>query len=198
MAQTVIITTSSNTINIYGYSSRGAVSNSNVTIYNPVDMKLFLNGDVITLQIEAYPPFTFTQILDGANAIGEINGVDFDVEDETPDWVLNELKLAFLAIAPKGGAVAIVATSAEILTVQTSGTGASYVAFGGATCNAVDVTNNTGVDIEYRRNGSGLAMPIINTQSRLIVGIVDASEIAFRRIDQIGTPVTIYAEAIVA
>jgi hypothetical protein len=161
-------------------------------------MKLFLNGDVITLQIEAYPPFTFTQILDGANAIGEINGVDFDVEEESPDWVLGQLQTAFVAIAPKGGAVAIVASEATVISVQTSGTGASYVAFGGATCNAVDVTNNTGVDIEYVRNGGGLAMPIINTQSRLIVGITNAADIAFRRIDQIGTPVTIPAEAIVA
>lgn len=73
--------------------------------------------------------------------------------------------------------------------------GPAFVGATAAAANALDVTNNTGYDIEYRRGGAGDAFPILAGQSRLIVGISNANEIAFRRID-LGTAVAIKYEVI--
>ena len=195
MAQTVTIVKSGSGIQILGYSSNGAASISDVTIFNPNGVKVFLNGNIITMQFEGYPPLNFTQIEGGFNAIGEINGVATDFDNDA-SAVVSDLKFALRV--GFGGQVGVIASSASITFVETSATGADFVAFDNVACDSLDVTNNTGVDIEYLRNSSGSAMPIIDKQSRLIVGISNTNEISFRRIDQIGTSVTIYAEAITA
>tara|TARA_R110000868_G_scaffold290022_1_gene550283 strand:- start:24838 stop:25437 length:600 start_codon:yes stop_codon:yes gene_type:complete len=199
MAQTVSIVKSGSGIQVLGYSSNGADSISDMTIFNPNGVKVFLNGNIITMQFEGYPPLTFTQADNGqgVNEIDYINGVSVGyLQEQTPTQVMNILK-SVLRVG-FGGQVGVIASSASITFVETSATGADFVAFDNVPCDSLDVTNNTGVDIEYLRNSSGSAMPIIDKQSRLIVGILNTNEISFRRIDQIGTPVTISAEAITA
>tara|TARA_R110000868_G_scaffold221145_1_gene472622 strand:+ start:51 stop:638 length:588 start_codon:yes stop_codon:yes gene_type:complete len=195
MAQTVTIVKSGSGIQILGYSANGAASISDVTIFNPNGVKVFLNGNIITMQFEGYPPLTFTQIEGGFNAIGEINGTVTDFENDA-SAVVSTLKYVFRT--GFGGQVGVVATSATITQVQTSGTGANFVNFDDIPCDSLDITNNTGVDIEYNRDGGGYAMPIIDKQSRLIPGITNANQIYVRRIDQIGSAVIVPAEAIKA
>lgn len=86
------------------------------------------------------------------------------------------------------------ASSASITSVQTSATGANWVAFASADCNAIDFYNGTGTTLEYRRGGSGTGFQIPSGVSRLIVAISDADEISVRRVDQSNTQVTAYAE----
>lgn len=88
------------------------------------------------------------------------------------------------------------ASSVTILSAQTNATGTNWTAFGSAVCTAIDITNNTGIDIEYRRNGAGTTYPIPAKTARLIIGISNANQIEIRRIDQNNNQITIYAEAI--
>lgn len=86
--------------------------------------------------------------------------------------------------------------SAVILTAQTAAVGTNWTAFASQACQALDITNATGVDIEYRRGGSGNGMIIPQGASRLILAITDADEIQIRRVDTSNTQVTITAEAL--
>lgn len=89
-----------------------------------------------------------------------------------------------------------VASSAVILSLTTSATGASFVTFSSQTCDALDLVNASTATIEYRRNGAGAAMPIPAGSSRLILGITNANQIGIRRLDTSNTQVSIAAEAI--
>lgn len=85
--------------------------------------------------------------------------------------------------------------SATITSLQTSATGANYATFSVLACTRLQVVNDTGTDIEFRRNGTGSAMPIADGAYYLIIGITDASQIGFRRKDLSNTQVTVKAEA---
>lgn len=82
----------------------------------------------------------------------------------------------------------------RITTVATSGSGTAWTAFPDQSCMVLDLVNNTGVDLEYRRNGNGTAMPVLNGSSRFIGGIQNSNQIQVRRIDQAATPVNVYGE----
>lgn len=71
-------------------------------------------------------------------------------------------------------------TAVTNLLLTTSTTANAYQAFPAQACEAVDVTNDTGVAIEYVRNGAGNPYPIPNGAARLITGITNASQISFR------------------
>lgn len=86
-------------------------------------------------------------------------------------------------------------SAVTILSAVTSTTAGTPVLFGDNACSALDITNNTGVDIEYRRNATGLYMPIASGSSRLVTGITNANQIGIRRVDQSTTAVTVKAEA---
>ena len=88
------------------------------------------------------------------------------------------------------------ASSATILTLTTAATGTNWTAFGSQACNALDLVNNTGTSIEYRRGGAGNTIPILSGSSRLIVGITNANSIEVRRVDTSNTQVTVTAEAL--
>jgi hypothetical protein len=94
------------------------------------------------------------------------------------------------------GAVAQ-ATSATILSLQTSVTGANFVTFSAQACDSLDLINTTGTAIEYRRGGAGNTVVVPTNASRLIVGLANANEISLRRVDNSNTTVTLKAEAIV-
>jgi len=89
------------------------------------------------------------------------------------------------------------ATSANILTVQSASSGTGWAAFPSTTCDTLDIVNNTGTDIEYRRGGGGSSIVIPDGSARAVTAITNASEIEVRRVDQSTTQVTLTAEAIV-
>ena len=87
------------------------------------------------------------------------------------------------------------ASSVTIVSAQTQATGTNYTTFSSQACDALDLVNNTGTTIEYRRGGTGSTIPIPNGSARLILGISNADEISIRRLDVSNTQVTITAEA---
>jgi hypothetical protein len=78
---------------------------------------------------------------------------------------------------------------------QTDGAdGSTWVAYGSQACTVLDLFNNTGTDIEYRRGGAGVAITVADGLSRQVRGITNANEIEVRRVDLSATQVTIPAE----
>ena len=97
------------------------------------------------------------------------------------------------------GAVSITVPSASTVTVlnlTTAATGTNWTAFSSQVCGALDIVNNTGVTIEYRRNAAGIAMQIPNGSARMVIGITNANQVDVRRTDTANTQVNIQAEAI--
>ena len=90
------------------------------------------------------------------------------------------------------------ATSAVILAVQTSVNGTDWTAFGNQACVALDIVNNTGTTIEYRRGAAGTAMQIPADSARMVIAITNANQIEVRRTDVGTTRVTLQAEAFTA
>lgn len=88
------------------------------------------------------------------------------------------------------------ASTITIISAQTAATGTNYTAFGSNVCDSMDIVNNSGYAIEYRRGAAGLTIPIPTGSSRLIVGIANSNEIDIRRVDTSNTQITITAEAI--
>jgi hypothetical protein len=89
-----------------------------------------------------------------------------------------------------------VVTSVTIVSLQTNATGTTWVTFGSQTCNALDIVNNTGTTLDYRRGGAGNSIPIPSGSSRMVIGITNANSIDIRRHDTSNTQVTVTAEAI--
>lgn len=86
-------------------------------------------------------------------------------------------------------------TTVTILSQATNATGANFNTFPAQACSSLDVVNNTGVDIQYRRNAAGNTMTIPAGTSRLVQGITNANQVGVRRVDQQAGLVTIEAEA---
>lgn len=87
------------------------------------------------------------------------------------------------------------AATATIISAQTpSAGGSNFTSFGSNTCSWMEIINNTGTVIEYRRGGAGTAFPVIDKTTRLIIGITNSNEIGIRRTDGGTTQVTIQAE----
>lgn len=81
------------------------------------------------------------------------------------------------------------------LVLTTSASAGVYQAFPAQACEAIDVTNDTGVAIEYVRNGAGNPYPIPNGSARMITGITNASQISFR-VKGTASAVTVSGEAL--
>lgn len=88
-------------------------------------------------------------------------------------------------------------SAVSVLNITTPLSAGTYNVFGTSACTALDIVNDTGVDIEYRRNAAGLAFPVLAGTSRLVTGITNANQIGVRRVDQVLTAVTVKAEAFV-
>jgi hypothetical protein len=87
------------------------------------------------------------------------------------------------------------AVTGGAIEAQTDGSdGSTWVAYASQACAVLDLFNNTGTAIEYRRDGAGVAITIPDGLSRQIRGITDADEIEVRRVDQSATQVTVPAE----
>lgn len=76
-------------------------------------------------------------------------------------------------------------TAAVSLSATTSATptDATFAALPAQACTELEVFNDSQVPVEYRRNGAGSVVTILANQRRRILGITDASQIAFRRSD---------------
>jgi hypothetical protein len=86
--------------------------------------------------------------------------------------------------------------SATAAVVSING-GATAVTLGSLAGKAVDLFNNTGVDLEYRRGAASLYFPIPNGTSRLIPAIGgNANTLSFRRLDQNSAAVTLVYEVL--
>lgn len=107
----------------------------------------------------------------------------------TVEDLLKDIKLKLASGLP-------VASVVNIITVSTAAAGANWTAFAAGACDMVDIVNNTGVDIEYRRNNAGSAITVPDHTTRMVTGITDANQISVRRVDQSNVQVTLTAEAI--
>lgn len=84
---------------------------------------------------------------------------------------------------------------ALIITLET---GAEFEPFQGESANgfiAMDIINDTGTDIEYRRGGSGNSITIPDGSTRLVLGVGDVSDIEVKAVN--GSAVTVTAEAFI-
>lgn len=194
---TVTITKNGSGFEMVGYSNNGATSLADLTVTNPTGVKLFANGDIITIDPVDIAPWIFDQSANpkAKNHIISINGVD--VSAYTTAQVLAALNAAFATGFSNG--VPIMAQNGVILNLTTNNSdGTAFVAFADSPCNSLDVVNSSGTALEYRRNGAGLTMYMPDNSARNIPAITNANQISVRRIDVSATPVTITAEAITA
>lgn len=74
-------------------------------------------------------------------------------------------------------------------TVQTSATGANWVALTAQACNQVTISNDTGTDLQVK-DATGNAFTVFASTYFPFFGILDASDLSVRRKDQSNTQVT--------
>lgn len=86
-------------------------------------------------------------------------------------------------------------TTVTITQLTTAADGTSFVAFGSLACEFLDVFNDTGTDLEYRRGAAGNTMIIPAGAQRQIHGLTNANGIQFKRKDGAATQVVVRAEA---
>lgn len=87
-------------------------------------------------------------------------------------------------------------TTVTITQASTNADGTTFTPFPSVACEILEVVNDTGTDIEYRRGSTGNTMIITAGQTRKIVGITNANGIQVRRKDVATTPVVVRAEAL--
>lgn len=78
--------------------------------------------------------------------------------------------------------------------VTTSASGSSYVALTSGVANQTTIINNSGKDIEVRRDGGGTAIPVFDGSYWTFRGITNANQLSVRRIDLNNTQVIVHYE----
>lgn len=86
-------------------------------------------------------------------------------------------------------------TTVTITNLTTATDGTTFTAFASLACEYLDVFNDTGTDLEYRRGGAGLTMIIPAGAQRKIYGITNANAVQFKRKDSAVDQVVVRAEA---
>lgn len=117
------------------------------------------------------------------NLLGNISG------NPSSNTVLGRLK----DITDRGSAPKF--TTVTITQAATAADGSSFTAFPSVACEFIEIVNDTGTDIEYRRGATGNTMVIPTGQTRTIYGLSNANGIQVRRKDVANTQVTVRAEA---
>jgi len=80
----------------------------------------------------------------------------------------------------------------DVGSVSTSGVGANFAALPSYIARQVTILNNSGFDIEVRKVGTTNApFPVLYGTGYTFDVVANANEIELRRIDQVGTPVTV-------
>ena len=90
---------------------------------------------------------------------------------------------------------AIYAPKYTTVTITNLTTSSAFTAFGSLACELLTVINDTGTDLEFRRNGAGSSMVILTGQTYQISGITNTNQISFKRKDSATTQVLVRAEA---
>lgn len=83
-----------------------------------------------------------------------------------------------------------------VLSVQTSTTGTNFVPFPTFACTKLVIINTTGFDLQWRRNGTGAVMPLVDRTGYEIERITNADQISIRRADGSNTQLTIAGDAL--
>jgi hypothetical protein len=83
-----------------------------------------------------------------------------------------------------------VISSAGNDSVQTSATGATFVALADHPCHQVDFVNNSGTDLEIQQDGTGSAITVFDGTYFTMYGISNTNQLAVRRVDQSNTQVS--------
>jgi hypothetical protein len=78
--------------------------------------------------------------------------------------------------------------------VTTSAAGSSFVTLSSISANQLTMINNSGKDVEVRRNGAGAAIPVFDGSFWTFRGISNADQLSLRRIDQSNVQVTVHYE----
>ena len=78
-------------------------------------------------------------------------------------------------------------TTVTPATASTDVVGTTYTVLPTFACRSIILYNNTGVTLEFQRNGAGVAIPIYTGFMQTIVGITNASQIGVRRQDTSNT-----------
>lgn len=76
---------------------------------------------------------------------------------------------------------------------NTNATGGNWAAFGDIPCTQLTFINDTLVDIEFRQDAAGVALPVFDGSVFTIYGITNANQITVRRKDQSNTQVLVKA-----
>ena len=79
------------------------------------------------------------------------------------------------------------------LSVTTAATGTNYTAFGSQACKQLTISNQSGVTIEVRQGGAGVAFQIPTAAFYTFFGITNANQLDVRRVDTSNTQVTVTA-----
>jgi predicted transporter len=91
------------------------------------------------------------------------------------------------------GAVTPKMVSGGNLSVVTANPGSVWTAFAAQLCSQLIISNNTGTVIEVQQDGAGVGFPILVGTYYPINGLVNANQIAVRRVDQSNTTATVNA-----
>ena len=79
------------------------------------------------------------------------------------------------------------------LSLTTNATGTTYTAFTDQPCTQLTVSNQTGVTLEVRQDGAGVAFQIPTGAFYTFFGIDNCNQLAVRRFDTSNTQVTLTA-----
>ena len=150
-----------------------------------------LSGASLTIGAIAVTGTTYTQIV---NPVLAISGVVSVGSINLPDS--QQVTGGYIGITGIVKSSLPTASNVEITSVTTAAMGLNYTNFPSIACNALDLVNHTFYDIEYKRNGNIISMPILANTARYIVGLSNANEISLRRMDSGSNQITLYAEAI--
>lgn len=83
------------------------------------------------------------------------------------------------------------ATQGGNLSVQTSATGATWVALSSQSAFKATLSNQSGTTIEVRQGGAGVGFPVPTGQLYEFEGISNTSDLEIRRVDTSNTQVTV-------
>lgn len=67
--------------------------------------------------------------------------------------------------------------------IQTANDGTSFVPLATRSCRAVKIYNDTGTDLEIQQDGTGTTIVIYDGMADIFEGIVNANQLAVRRVD---------------
>ena len=81
-------------------------------------------------------------------------------------------------------------TTGGNLSVQTAATGTNWTAFASQACKQLVISNQTGVTLEVRQGGAGVAVQVFSPSYFPFYGLTNANQLEVRRFDTSNTQVT--------